>query len=260
MTEAPSEQPTGLPFFCYNKNGRFSTENLPFLCHCEAATRPWQSLSQRYGIPHRSTGARSKKKSLSQKRDSLRCHASSFFILWFCFVPPYHISLRNGKPFRQRLPRRAQKLRPPRNDTKLVGFCENPTSFLHWNVCIGRGAIPRKKRPHKTKNVRFPNKNVPILCHYEERSDVAILKLEVWHPGTKRGSTKQEEIPITKKGIRCVVLLPLSSFYGSVSFRATIVRSGMTNRSVKDCRVGRTRPSRNDKTGRFCGKTEQFPE
>ena len=42
-----------------------------------------------------------------------------------------------------------------------------------------------------------------------------------------------------KHEIRCVVLLPLSSFYGSVSFRATIVRSGMANRSVKDCRVGR---------------------
>ena len=32
-------------------------QNLPFLCHCEAAARPWQSLSQRYGIPWRSTGA-----------------------------------------------------------------------------------------------------------------------------------------------------------------------------------------------------------
>ena len=51
-----------------------------------------------------------------------------------------------------------------------------------------------------------------------------------------------------------------SLFQGSVSFRSTIVRFGMTNRSVKDCRVGRTRPPRNDKFGRFCGETEQFPE
>ena len=42
-----------------------------------------------------------------------------------------------------------------------------------------------------------------------------------------------------KHGNRCVVPRPLSSFQGSVSFRSTIVRSGMTNRIVKDCRVGR---------------------
>ena len=42
-----------------------------------------------------------------------------------------------------------------------------------------------------------------------------------------------------KHGIRCFVLLPLSLIYGSVSFRATIFRFGMTNRIVKDCRVGR---------------------
>ena len=29
-------------------------ENLPFLCHCEAARRPWQSLTERNGIPERS--------------------------------------------------------------------------------------------------------------------------------------------------------------------------------------------------------------
>ena len=63
-----------------------------------------------------------------------------------------------------------------------------------------------------------------------------------------------------KQEICCIVSRPLSPFQGSVSFRATIVRYGMTNRSVKDCRVGRTRPPRNDKFGRFCGKTEQIPE
>ena len=40
--------------------------------------------------------------------------------------------------------------------------------------------------------------NLPFLCHCEERSDVAILKSKVWHPVSKRGSTKQKEIPITK--------------------------------------------------------------
>ena len=63
-----------------------------------------------------------------------------------------------------------------------------------------------------------------------------------------------------KHEICCVVPLPLSLFQGSVSFRSTIVRFGMTNRSVKDCRVGRTRPPRNDKFGRFCGEMKRFTE
>ena len=46
----------------------FTPKPSRFSCHCEAAARPWQSLSQRHGIPWRSTGARNKKKSLSQKR------------------------------------------------------------------------------------------------------------------------------------------------------------------------------------------------
>ena len=54
-----------------------------------------------------------------------------------------------------------------------------------------------------------------------------------------------------KHGNRCVDPLPLSSFQGFVSFRSTIFRFVMTNRFVKDCRVGRTRPPRNDRIGRF---------
>ena len=67
---------------------------------------------------------------------------------------------------------------------------------------------------------------------------VAILKFEAWHPGTKHGSTKQEEVPITKDMDSLLHSASPLFIYGSVSFRATIVRSGMTNRSVKDCRVG----------------------
>ena len=96
-----------------------------------------------------------------------------------------------------------------------------------------------RKHLHPAKTVRIPNKNAPILCHCEERSDAAILKFEAWHPAPKHGSTKQEEIPITEKWICCFILLPLSLIYGSVSFCSTIVRFGMTNRFVKDCRVGR---------------------
>ena len=39
------------------------------------------------------------------------------------------------------------------------------------------------------------------------------------------------------------------------SARAAVLRFGMPCRYVKDCRVGRTRPPRNDKIGRICGKT-----
>ena len=42
-----------------------------------------------------------------------------------------------------------------------------------------------------------------------------------------------------KHGIRRFIPLSLSLFQGPVSFRATIFRFGMTNRIVKDCRVGR---------------------
>ena len=41
---------------------------------------------------------------------------------------------------------------------------------------------------------------------------MAILKFEAWHPGTKHGSTKQEEAPITKTWIPCFILLPRPLF------------------------------------------------
>ena len=99
----------------------------------------------------------------------------------------------------------------------------------------------------KNEKRPFSKQKRPDLVSLRGRSAaVAIFKPKAWHPVTKHGSTKQAGSPITKKGIRCVVLLPLSLFQGSVSLRATIVRSGMANRIVKDCRVGRTRPPRND--------------
>ena len=123
--------------------------------------------------------------------------------------------------------------------TRLIGFAGKRNNFRNETFERRCGATPRKKYPQKMKNVRFPNKNVPILCHCEERSDAAILKFEVWHPAAKHGSTKQEGSPITKKGDSLRRFAASLFIYGSVSFRATIVRSGMANRSVKDCRVGR---------------------
>ena len=68
---------------------------------------------------------------------------------------------------------------------------------------------------------------------------VAIFKPKVWHPVTKHGSTKQEENPYHKNMDSLLHSASLLFTYGSVSFRSTIVRFGMANRSVKDCRVGR---------------------
>ena len=96
--------------------------------------------------------------------------------------------------------------------TNLVGFVGKRSNFRNETFEKRCRAIPRKKRPQKMKNVRFPNKTVPISCHCEERSDVAIFKPKVWHPVAKHGSGKRQGSPITKKGIRCVVLRPLSSF------------------------------------------------
>ena len=105
----------------------------------------------------------------------------------------------------------------------------------------------RAKNNRKNEKRPFSKQKRPDLVSSRGRSAaVAIFKSKVWHPVAKHGSTKQEGSPITKKEIRCVVPLPLPLFQGSVSFHPTIVRFGMTNRFVKDCRVGRTRPPRND--------------
>ena len=66
------------------------------------------------------------------------------------------------------------------------------------------------------------------------------LKVEGMASRTEAREHVAKRNPYHKKhGNRCVVLLPLSSFQGFVSSRSTIFRFGMTNRSVKDCRVGR---------------------
>ena len=79
------------------------------------------------------------------------------------------------------------------------------------------------------------------------------LKVEGMASRTEARESVAKRNPYRKKhGNRCVVLLPLSSFQGFVSFRSTIFRFGMTNRIVKDCRVGRKmRPPRNDRIGRL---------
>ena len=70
-------------------------------------------------------------------------------------------------------------------------------------------------------------------------------------PWRSTGARSKKKSLSQKTWIHCIVSRHLSLFQGSVSFRATIFRFGMTNRSVKDCRVGRTRPPRNDRIGRL---------
>ena len=127
--------------------------------------------------------------------------------------------------------------------TRLIGFAGKQNNFRNETFERRCGATTQKnpkKITAKNEKRPFSNKNVPIFVSLRGRSAaVAILKFEVWHPVAKHGSTKQEEIPITKTWIRSVVPRSLSSLQGSVSFRATIVRFGMASRSVKDCRVGR---------------------
>ena len=114
---------------------------------------------------------------------------------------------------------------------------------------VSRGRFCVSKKPSRQA---FLPQNIPIFVSLRGRSAaVAILKPKVC---ASRGEAREYEArrnPYHKKhGIRRFISLSLSLFQGFVSFRATIVRYGMTSRFVKDCRVGRVRPPRNDRIGR----------
>ena len=51
--------------------------------------------------------------------------------------------------------------------TRLIGFAGKRNNFRNETFVKRCRATPRKKRPHKTKNVCFPNKNAPFWCHCE---------------------------------------------------------------------------------------------
>ena len=106
-----------------------------------------------------------------------------------------------------------------------------------------RGSNESRGRFCVSKNLRgklFYPKTSQFSCHCEAAA-------RPWQSESRRygipwrsmGARSKREALSQKHGIRRFISLSLSLFQGSVSFRATIVRYGMTNRSVKDCRVGR---------------------
>ena len=123
----------------------FTPKTSRFSCHCEPAARPWQSESQRYGIPHRSTGVRSKKESLSQKT-------------WICCLVPRSLSSLQGSvssrasTFRFGTTNRSVKdCRVGRKScallamTNLIGFAEKRNNFRNGTFEKRCRAAPRKK-------------------------------------------------------------------------------------------------------------------
>ena len=83
-----------------------------------------------------------------------------------------------------------------------------------------RNIDSNRKRLHTTKNACFSNKNVPFSCHCEEHSDVAIFKPKVWHPVARQGSTRREEIPITEAAKRAIPPSPLSPPHFQIPVRS----------------------------------------
>ena len=212
------------------KNVRFQTKPPQFRVIARSAAT-WQSESQRYGIPWRSTGVRSK----NHKKHGNRCFVSRPFSLFQGSVSFRATIVRFGMTNRSVKDCRVGRTRPPRND-KICRFCGEMKRFSEQKVSNFSGAIPRKKQPQKNRKNRkrpFSNKDVPIFVSLRGAQRRGNLKAEGM---AFRGEAREHEAkgkPYHKKHeIRCVVPLPLSLFQGSVSFRATIVRFGMANRSV----------------------------
>ena len=124
----------------------------------------------------------------------------------------------------------------------------------------GMASRTEARRPCETDFKHFGNKNGRFSCKTYHFRVIARphcgrgnLKAEGMASRTEAREYVAKRNPYRKKQeIRCFVLRLRSLFQGSASSRATIFRSGMTNRSVKNCRVGRKmRPPRNDRIGRL---------
>ena len=101
------------------------------ICVIARSAATWQSLSQRYGIPQRSTGARSKKEALSQKT-WIHCFVSlplSFRVL-LRSVQPYFVPGCRFVPFKIAASLSLLAM------TNLVGFAEKRNNFRNEKVSI----------------------------------------------------------------------------------------------------------------------------
>ena len=139
--------------------------------------------------------------------------------------------------------------------------------FLHWRRPSKRprGSDESRGRCCVSKNLRgklFYPKTVSVFVSLPRpQRGRGNLKVEgMASRGEAREHVAKRNTYNKKHGNRCVVLRPLSSFQGYVSLRATIVRYGMTNLIVKDCRVGRKKCALLAMTNLvgFAGKRNKF--
>ena len=95
-----------------------------------------------------------------------------------------------------------------------------------------RGVAPRQNQIFQLRNGRFLRKP-SIFVSLRGAQRRGNLKVKGMASRVEAQEHEAKRNPYHKKhGIRCIVLLPRSLFQDSVSLRATIVRSGMANRSV----------------------------
>ena len=96
----------------------------------------------------------------------------------------------------------------------------------------------------RSNDGRIYDQTCRFSCHYEEQSDAAILKFEVWHPEAKYGNTKRNVRRETGHTVHSV------SLYFATGWQ--IVPSKIAASGAK------MRPPRNDKTDGFPGKQNGF--
>ena len=123
--------------------------------------------------------------------------------------------------------------------TRLIGFAGKWSNFRNETFEKRCRATPRKKRPPKTKTSVFQIKTFQFCVIARSAATRQSLSQRHGIPWRSTGARNKKKFLSQKTWIHCFILLPRSSFQGFVSFRPTIVRFGMTNRFVKDCRVGR---------------------
>ena len=145
------------------------------------------------------------------------------------------------------------------------GFAGKRNDFRNKTFEKRCGATPRKKRPQKCKTSVFQIKTLQICVIARPQRGRGNLKVKGMASRNEarehevRGNPYREKHDLLRRFASSFFLSRFCSFQGSVSFRSTIFRSGMTNRIVKDCRVGRTRSPRNDrKLAGFMKKPASF--